>query len=283
LVHASLLDRDRLISAMRHHQVSAVVHFAASAYVGDSIKDPAAYYRNNLITTLSLLDAMRAGGVSKMLFSSSCSVYGNPVRVPIDESHPTAPLSPYGQTKLDGENAIKWYARAYGIDWTALRYFNAAGADPTGELGEVHDPETRLVPRAIMAALGTLPPLEIYGTDYPTQDGTAIRDYIHVTDLAAAHVLALQAVQKRTASDVFNLGTGAGYSVLDVVRAVEAVSGRTVPRVLRPRRDGDPSEVVADASRANERLKWYPQHSSLSTIVRTAWHWHTTAKGCVAA
>src|SRR4051794_17832431 len=182
LVKADLLDAQTVQRALREHQIQAVIHFAASAYVGDSMRDPAWYYRNNVLTTLTLLDSMRAVGVKDIIFSSSCSVYGNPSRVPIDESHPTGPLSPYGQSKLDGENALRWYGQAYQMGWMALRYFNAAGADAAGDTGEDHEPETRLVPRAIMAAVGTAPPLEVFGTDYPTPDGTAIRDYIHVTD-----------------------------------------------------------------------------------------------------
>lgn len=278
LVVADLLDGERLRAALIAHQITAVVHFAASAYVGDSMRDPAAYYRNNLLGTLALLDAMRSAQVGTLLFSSSCSVYGNPQQVPVDETHPCAPLSPYGQTKLDGENAIAWYARAYGLRWTALRYFNAAGADPDGELGECHDPETRLVPRVIMAALGTAPALEVYGTDYPTADGTAVRDYVHVSDLAQAHVLALQALQDGRASGVFNLGTGTGCSVQEVLRAVAAHAGREVGHRLRPRRDGDPAVVVADASRAARELDWQPRHSTLAQIVATAWRWHARAQ-----
>ena len=278
LVQGELLDTEAVTRALREHGVQAVVHFAASAYVGDSMRDPGAYYRNNLLTTLSLLDAMHAADVRTLLFSSSCSVYGNPVHVPVDEAHPTAPLSPYGQTKLDGENAIGWYGRAHGIKWAALRYFNAAGADPEGEIGEVHDPETRLVPRAVMAALGQVGPLEVFGNDYPTPDGTAIRDYVHVSDLARAHVLALQGLLKGVASGVVNLGTGRGYSVLQVMQAVEAVAGRAVPHVMRPRREGDPAEVVADASRAQAMLNWRPAHSELDSIVATAWQWHAQFK-----
>jgi UDP-glucose-4-epimerase GalE len=278
LVQADLLDAEAVTRVLRDHYVQAVVHFAASAYVGDSMRDPGSYYRNNLLTTLSLLDAMRAAGVSTLLFSSSCAVYGNPVHLPVDEQHPTGPLSPYGQTKLDGENAIRWFGHAHGIKWTALRYFNAAGADAEGELGEVHEPETRLVPRAVMAALGQLPPLEVFGSDYVTPDGTAIRDYVHVSDLAHAHVLALNALSSGTASGVLNLGTGRGYSVLELMQAVEDVSGRRVPHAMRPRREGDPAEMVADAARAQTLLNWRPVHSGLDNIVGTAWRWHAEGK-----
>lgn len=277
LVEADLLDREAVETAMVKHNVGAVIHFAASAYVGDSVRDPAAYYRNNVLTTLSLLDAMRATGVATLIFSSSCSVYGNPVRLPIDESHPLQPLSPYGQTKLDGEHALRWYGQAYGMRWMALRYFNAAGADPAGETGEDHTPETRLIPRALLAALGKEPALEVFGDDYPTPDGTAIRDYVHVTDLADAHVRALAALAKGNASQVVNLGTGRGYSVLEVLRAVESVTGRPAPHRIAARRLGDPGEVVADASRAAAVLGWKAQHSHLQTIVETAARWHAAA------
>jgi UDP-arabinose 4-epimerase len=271
---AELLDTEAVASILRSHGISAVVHFAASAYVGDSMRDPSWYYRNNLMTTLSLMDAMRAVGVADLLFSSSCSVYGNPQRGRIAEDHPTGPLSPYGQSKLDGENAIRWYAQAYGFRTLALRYFNAAGADPDGELGEDHDPETRLTPRAIQAALGTGPALEVFGTDFPTRDGTAIRDYIHVSDLATAHVKGLLAVRQGSVNGVLNLGTGSGYTVMEVLQAVGSAVGQPVPHALAPRRAGDPSEVVAEASRARELLGWEPRYSALERIVGTAVQWH---------
>jgi UDP-glucose-4-epimerase GalE len=275
LVETELLDRAAVERALREHDVAAVIHFAASAYVGDSVRDPAAYYRNNLLTTLALLDAMRECGTQTIVFSSSCSVYGDPERLPIDETHPTHPLSPYGQTKLDGENALRWYGRAYGIRWIALRYFNAAGADLSGEIGEDHDPETRLVPRAILAALREVPELEIFGNDYPTSDGTAIRDYVHVADLAAAHVGALAALAGGVPSQALNLGTGRGSTVLGVLDSVSRALGLRVPHRFVPRREGDPSEVVADARRANAVLGWTPRVSSLDEIVATAARWHT--------
>jgi UDP-glucose-4-epimerase GalE len=274
LIEADLLDADAVRSALRDHHIEAVIHFAASAYVGDSMRDPAAYYRNNVLTTLTLLDAMRSCDVRSIIFSSSCSVYGNPSHVPIDESHATHPLSPYGQSKLDGENALRWYGQAYDMRWIALRYFNAAGADAAGDTGEDHQPETRLVPRAIMAAVGTAPQLEVFGTDYPTPDGTAIRDYIHVSDLASAHVSALNALKSGTPSQVLNLGTGRGYSVREVLTTVWKVLGREVPHKVAPRRSGDPAEVVADARRAKEVLGWTAKESSLDSIVTTAARWH---------
>lgn len=278
LVEGELLDTAAVTAALRAHEISAVVHFAASAYVGDSMRDPSFYYRNNLLTTLSLMEAMQAAAVPVLLFSSSCAVYGDPVHLPIDENHPTAPLSPYGQTKLDCENAIRWYGQAYGLRWAALRYFNAAGADPDGELGEVHDPETRLVPRAIMAVLGQGPALQVFGNDYPTPDGTAIRDYIHVSDLADAHVRSLEHLMQGGSSTVCNLGTGAGFSVMEVIETVAAQAGAGVPYHLAARREGDPSEVVADARRSAAIIGWMPQHSSLESIVRTAFTWHRDLK-----
>jgi UDP-arabinose 4-epimerase len=276
LIEAELLDKEAVVRALLDHRIGAVIHFAASAYVGDSMRDPAAYYRNNVLTTLTLLDAMRAAAVRDIIFSSSCSVYGNPTRVPIDETHATHPMSPYGQSKLDGENALRWYGQAYDLRWMALRYFNAAGADADGQTGEDHDPETRLVPRAIMAAMGSAPELQIFGADYPTPDGTAIRDYIHVSDLARAHVSALAALGRGVPSQVLNLGTGRGYSVRAVLNAVEVALGRKVPHVIAPRRAGDPAEVVADARLAASALGWMARESELSVIVDTAARWHAS-------
>jgi UDP-glucose-4-epimerase GalE len=269
-----VLDEVQLRAAMRAHRVTAVMHFAASAYVGDSMRCPAHYYRNNLSTTLALLDAMLECGVTDLVFSSSCAVYGNPATVPIDESHMPAPLSPYGQTKLDAENAVRWYSRAYGLRSIALRYFNAAGADPDGETGEDHDPETRLVPRAIFAATGRGPPLEVYGDDWPTRDGTAIRDYVHVADLADAHVAALRVLPRDSRGEPLNLGTGRGSSVREVIDAVSRATGRTVPHIVAARRDGDPAEVVAAPARAERLLAWSARRSSIDEIVRAAVRWH---------
>lgn len=278
LIEADLLDADAVRSALRDHHIEAVIHFAASAYVGDSMRDPAAYYRNNVLTTLTLLDAMRSCSVKSIIFSSSCAVYGNPSHVPIDETHATNPLSPYGQSKLDGENALRWYGQAYDMRWIALRYFNAAGADAEGHTGEDHDPETRLVPRAIMAAMGSAPALDVFGTDYPTPDGTAIRDYIHVSDLARAHVSALSALERGVPSQVLNLGTGHGYSVREVIEAVQNSLGDKVPHTMAPRRAGDPAEVVADPRRAAAILGWSAQESSIETLVSTAARWHAKHK-----
>jgi UDP-arabinose 4-epimerase len=275
LVEGDLADRAAVVAALRAHQASAVMHFAAFAYVGESVGDPEMYYRNNVGGTLSLLSAMREAGVATLVFSSTCAVYGVPDRVPIREDSPKAPLNPYGETKLAIERALSWYAGAYGLRYAALRYFNAAGGDPAGEIGEDHDPESHLIPRVLRAALGTGEPVEIYGTDYSTPDGTAIRDYIHVTDLADAHVRALAALAAGGDSMALNLGTGSGASVREVVAAVERVAGRQVPRREAARRAGDPPELVADPALARARLGWRPRLSDLDTIVGTALAWET--------
>lgn len=270
LVEGDLADRAAVAAALRTHQIGAVMHFAAFAYVGESVGDPELYYHNNIGGTLSLLSAMREAGVATIVFSSTCAVYGVPDRLPIREDCPKAPLNPYGETKLAIERALHWYSGAYGLRYAALRYFNAAGCDPDGEIGEDHDPETHLIPRVLRAALGTGEPVEIYGNDYPTPDGTAIRDYIHVTDLADAHVKALSDLAAGGDSMALNLGTGRGWSVREVIAAVERVSGLTVPRREAARRPGDPPELVADPAAARARLLWQPQHSDLDTIVGTA-------------
>jgi UDP-arabinose 4-epimerase len=279
LIEGDLHERDRLVAAMRAHRVEAVMHFAAFAYVGESVGCPELYYRNNVVGTLSLLDAMREAGVATIVFSSTCAVYGVPETVPIRETTAKAPLNPYGETKLAIERVLHWYGAAnnaaLGLRYAALRYFNAAGTDPDGEVGENHEPETHLIPLILRAALGRGDPLQIFGTDYPTRDGTAIRDYIHVTDLADAHVRALARLAAGSESMELNLGTGSGHSVREVIAAVERVVGRPVPCREAPRRPGDPPELVADAALARERLGWHPRHSDLDTIVRTALTWET--------
>ena len=260
-------------AAIARHAPVAVLHFAASAYVGESIHHPERYYRNNVANTLNLLAAMREHGVDEFVFSSTCATYGLPERLPIDETHPQRPINPYGHSKLFVEGVLAAYERAYGLRWTALRYFNAAGADPDGEIGEDHDPETHLIPLAVLAALGRRPALELFGTDYPTSDGSAVRDYVHVSDLAHAHVLALQRLFAGESSLALNLGVGSGHSVRAVVAAVERVTGARVPLVERPRREGDPPALVADATRAQRVLGWHPQRSQLDEIVGTAWEW----------
>jgi UDP-glucose-4-epimerase GalE len=237
------------------------------------MRAPGKYFENNFGATLALLEAMRAEGVRDIVFSSTCATYGVPREVPITEAHPQTPVNPYGESKLFAERLLEWYAVAHGLRYAALRYFNAAGADADGDTGEDHDQETRLIPLAIDAALGASASLAIYGTDYPTPDGTAIRDYVHVTDLADAHVLALERLAAGTPRLALNLGTGSGQSVREVVRMVEEVSGRPVPVLEAPRREGDPPELVAATGMAAELLGWTPRHSDLRNIIATAWSW----------
>jgi UDP-glucose-4-epimerase GalE len=267
-----LADRDGLLALLKKHRPTAVVHFAARTYVGESVENPSIYYRENVIHTWNLLEAMRAADVRSIVFSSTCATYGEPQKVPIAEDHPQAPVNPYGETKLAIERALGWYQRAYALRFAALRYFNAAGADPDGEVGEDHDPETHLIPLAIEAALGGKG-LEIYGTDYPTPDGTAIRDYIHVQDLADAHVAALNKLREGATSLHVNLGTGRGHSVREVIAAVEKVSGKKVPARETGRRAGDPPALVADARLAAEVLGWKARIPDIETIVEHAWRW----------
>jgi UDP-glucose-4-epimerase GalE len=274
LIEGDLAGRDKLTAALRHYGVAYVMHFAAFAYVGESVTDPALYYANNLGGTLSLLEAMREAGVDKIVFSSTCATYGIPSEVPIRENSPQLPVNPYGETKLAIERALHWYGKAYGLRSVSLRYFNAAGADPEGEIGERHEPETHLVPLVLEAALGQRQQVDIYGTDYQTPDGTAIRDYIHVQDLAEAHLRALEHLGAGRHSVALNLGTGRGRSVREVIRAVESVSGKAVPCREAARRPGDPPILVADPSFAAELLGWRARISDLDTIVRTALVWH---------
>ena len=274
LVEADLADRDALRDVFRTYQFGAVVHFAALIEAGESVREPAKYFRNNVANTLNLLDAMREGGVGRIVFSSTAAVYGDPLQTPMSEDHRLLPVNPYGESKLMVERLLQWYGGAYGLAWTALRYFNASGADPDGELGEFHQPESHLIPRAIAAAHGDLPELQLFGGDYSTPDGTAIRDYIHVNDLAAAHIRALERLSQGKPSTAFNLGTGHGYSVKEVITAVERAGGRKVPFRLAPRRPGDPPALVADAGRACRELGWTAQHSSLEEIVKSACSWY---------
>jgi len=273
LTVGDLTNRALLVQTLRRYRPAAVLHFAAYAYVGEAVSDPYRYYRNNVEGTLSLLEAMREVGNNRIVFSSSCATYGNPQYLPIDEKHPQAPINPYGSSKLMVERILADAATAYGLNWVALRYFNAAGADPSGEIGEDHDPETHALPLAIQTVLGG-GPFRIYGTDYPTADGTAVRDYIHVSDLAAAHVAALGYL-KRGRSGVFNLGTGRGTSVRELAAAVERISGRRLWVREEPRRAGDPPLLVAAAARAGAVLGWRPRYTDINDIVKTAWVWHS--------
>ena len=267
-------DNDILDYIFQRYQPVAVIHCAAFAFVGESVSDPGKYYRNNVNGTIALLDAMRRFSCSCIVFSSTCATYGLPEQCPISEQHPLRPINPYGRSKLMAERIIQDYQSAYGIKYTLLRYFNAAGADPDGEIGEVHDPEPHLIPLALQAITEQRTHLEIYGNDYPTPDGTAIRDYIHVTDLADAHVYALQRLLDNEASDCFNLGTGHGHSVLDVIKTIEQVTGHMVPVKQGPRRPGDPPILTAAAEKAHTVLHWRPQYCELTAIVETAWNWH---------
>jgi UDP-arabinose 4-epimerase len=275
LVRADLSDSRAISEALAAHKIEAVIHFAANAYVGESVRAPRKYFRNNVTNTLNLLDALLDAGVSRIVFSSTCATYGEPLRIPLDENHGQRPVNPYGESKLFVERVLHWYEVAYGMKWVALRYFNAAGADPQGQLGEQHDPETHLVPIVIQAALGMRPRVDVYGTDYDTPDGTAIRDYVHVTDLADAHVRALSHVMDGGASLALNLGTGVGSSVRTIISTVERVSKRTFDVRNVARRTGDPAILVADASRAKEKLGWEHHYSNPEMIVETAWLWHS--------
>jgi UDP-arabinose 4-epimerase len=274
LIKGNLADRDMLVSALIRHEVTAVMHFAAHAYVGESVANPAMYYRNNLGGSLALVEAMRETRVDKVVFSSTCATYGIPADTPIRESAPQLPVNPYGETKLAIERALHWYGEAYGLRSVSLRYFNAAGADSEGEIGELHEPETHLVPLVLQTALAQRPHVDIYGTDYPTADGTAIRDYIHVEDLAEAHLRALEHLCAGGASTALNLGTGHGHSVREIIAAAESVCGRPISRRETTRRPGDPPVLVADPSRASEQLGWRAHRSDLQTIIRTAYAWH---------
>ena len=274
-VEGDVVDRAQVAATLRDYQISAVMHFAAFAYVGESVADPALYYRNNLYGTLSLLDAMRDSSIAVMVFSSTCATYGIPETNPIRETTPQLPVNPYGETKLAVERALRWYGEAYGLRYAALRYFNAAGADPDGDAGEEHEPETHLIPLTLRAVLGRGAPVRIFGTDYPTPDGTAIRDYVHVQDLAEAHVRAVAYLVAGGVSRAMNLGTGRGYSVREVIAAVEHAAARPVPQRETPRRSGDPPVLVADPSLAAELLGWRANLSDLDTIVRTALAWET--------
>ncbi|HKB11772.1 MAG TPA: UDP-glucose 4-epimerase GalE [Vicinamibacterales bacterium] len=278
LVTGEIADGDLLRATLERHDLFAVMHFAAFLDVGESVREPAKYYRNNAAGALAVLEAMAAAGVKHFVFSSTCATYGEPIETPIAESHPQQPINAYGESKLAIERALPHFERAYGMRWVALRYFNAAGADPDGEIGEDHSPEIHLIPRAIDAATGG-PGLVVFGDDYPTPDGTCLRDYIHVSDLAAAHVKALEAIVETGRSGAYNLGTGRPHSVREVIDTVQRVSGRTVPWTLGPRRPGDPAVLYAAPHKAQAELHWTPAHPELESIVRTAWEWHSRHPG----
>jgi UDP-glucose-4-epimerase GalE len=272
LVEGDVTDTQAVIQALKRHEICAVLHFAAFLDVAESVREPARYYRNNVVGALGVLEAMAAASVNYFVFSSTCATYGEPIETPIRETHPQQPVNSYGESKLAVERALPHFERGYGTRWVALRYFNAAGADPDGEIGEDHAPEIHLVPRAIDAATGG-PGLQVFGDDYPTPDGTCLRDYVHVSDLADAHVLALEALVESGRSGAYNLGTGHPRSVKDVIGAVERITARAVPWTLAPRRPGDPAVLYATAQKAQSELRWSPRFPDLDSIVRTAWEW----------
>jgi UDP-glucose 4-epimerase len=264
-------DRNLVSQIAREHDIEACIHFAALAYVGESVDDPARYFNNNVEQGIALLDALLKSGVRRLVFSSTCATYGEPQQVPISEDHPQNPTNPYGWTKLIMERVLESYDLAYELRFVALRYFNAAGA--TRERGELHDPETHLLPNVLRAAQGDIPAVSVFGNDYPTPDGTPIRDYIHVADLGAAHILALDHLRKGGESQRINLGNGHGYSVMEVIETARQITQLPIPVKIEPRRAGDPSRLVANATRAHEVLGWQPAYPDLATIIRSDWEW----------
>ncbi len=277
-VQGDLADKALLTQLLQPGRFDAVMHFASYIQVGESVQQPAMYYENNVANTLHLLDAMRAAGVQQFIFSSTAATFGEPQYTPIDERHPQAPINPYGRSKLMIEQVLEDYDRAYGLKSVCLRYFNAAGADPDGELGERHDPETHLIPLVLQAASGRRPFISVFGRDYDTPDGTCIRDYIHINDLCEAHWLALQSLVQGAGSQRYNLGNGNGFSVQEVIDAARRITGRPIEVRDAPRRDGDPARLVADATLARQKLGWQPQFAELDTMVQHAWNWE--AKTC---
>ena len=282
LEQGDIRDGEFLDRVFAKWRPAAVIHFAGLIQVGESVKKPDIYYDNNVVGTLTLLDRMRANGVGRIVFSSTCAIFGMPERFPLDEDLPIAPINPYGASKAMIEQVLRDYVHAYGLRAAALRYFNAAGADPEGCTGEAHDPESHLIPLAIFAAQGRRPGLEVYGTDYQTADGTCVRDYIHVADLADAHLRAVDFIGREEGFHTFNLGNGAGYTVRQVIEAVERVSGKTVPVTYGDRRAGDAPALVADSAKAKSVLGWRPAMPALDDIVGTAWRWHEAKQPALA-
>lgn len=274
-VHGDIADRLILDKIFREHNFDAVMHFASFIQVGESVLDPAKYYQNNVVNTLSLLNAMRIHGVDKFIFSSTAAIFGEPEYLPINEAHPKRPVNPYGWSKLMIEQALADYDQAYGLKSVCLRYFNAAGAHPDGLLGERHDPETHLIPLVIQAAANRRPHISVFGRDYDTPDGTCIRDYIHILDLAEAHWLSLQYLQAGGKTTAYNLGNGNGYSVQEVIDTAAQVTGRVIPVHEGPRRQGDPARLVADADKIMQELNWQPRYPALNTLVEHVWHWES--------
>ncbi|OLT58704.1 UDP-glucose 4-epimerase GalE [Moorena bouillonii] len=279
LVVGDTNDRVLLDNLFSDYDISAVMHFAAYAYVGESVTDPAKYYRNNVTGTLTLLEAMVAASIKKLVFSSTCATYGVPKTVPIPEDHPQNPINPYGASKLMVERILSDFHTAYDLKSVTFRYFNAAGADPEGRLGEDHTPETHLIPLVLLTALGKRESISIFGTDYPTPDGTCIRDYIHVQDLASAHVLGLDYLLKGGDSEIFNLGNGNGFSVKEVIEAARLVTKQNIKAIECDRRPGDPPALVGSSDKARKLLGWYPQYCDINTILSHAWQWHQKRHG----
>ncbi|WP_332248531.1 UDP-glucose 4-epimerase GalE [Desulfovibrio sp. 6_1_46AFAA] len=279
-IRGDILDGEKLRACLRKHKPEGIIHFAAFSQVGESVSNPGKYIRNNVGGTLNILESMRDTGVRNIVVSSTAAVYGIPEQCPITEDMPARPINPYGETKLFMEWMLADFARAYGISWTALRYFNAAGADPEGECGECHLPETHLIPRALMAVTGELKDFRVMGSDYPTPDGSCIRDYIHVSDLAFAHVLAMERLHAGESGQgiSLNLGTGTGFSVKEILHAVERVTERYLPHTTGERRAGDPPVLVADGTHAKEILHWKPCRSRVDTIIADAWNWHMSGR-----
>ncbi|HOI39216.1 MAG TPA: UDP-glucose 4-epimerase GalE [Methanobacterium sp.] len=272
--NVDLGDLDSLRKVFQKYKIEAVMHFAAFTYVGESVEDPQKYYLNNLKNTLNLLQVMNEFKIKKIIFSSTCATYGNPQEIPITETHPQDPISPYGKAKLMVEQVLSDYSIAYGLRYVSLRYFNAAGADPDGDVGERHNPETHLIPLILDAAAGKREDIKIFGTDYTTHDGTCIRDYIHVTDLADAHIKALKYLENGGKSEVFNLGNGNGFSVKQVIEEARKVTGKEIKSTETDRRPGDPPVLVGSSKKAREILKWQPKYDNLTEIISTAWEWH---------
>jgi UDP-glucose 4-epimerase len=273
LIEGDIADTEKLTKALRDFKADAVMHFAAATYVGESVENPDYHYGNNIGGSRSLLNAMRAAGVDRMLFSSTCATYGMTASETMSEATPQDPFSPYARTKMAVEWMIRDYAHAYGLGFTILRYFNASGADEDGRFGEDHQPENHLIPLVLQTALGQREAITIFGTDYPTPDGTCIRDYVHTDDLASAHRLAIEATE-RTTAEVFNIGTGQGHSVKEIIAACERVTGRPIPQKIGPRRPGDPPRLVADPTKLKTQLGWEPRFTSIEDTIATAWAWH---------
>jgi UDP-glucose-4-epimerase GalE len=273
-IEGAMENRYILDSIFTQYEIEAVMHFAAFAYVGESVTEPGKYYENNVAATISLLEGMRRNNILKFIFSSTCATYGEPVEIPITESHPKKPINPYGRGKVMVEQILDDYQSAYGLNSISLRYFNAAGADPDGEIGEDHDPETHLIPLVLQTAIGIRDEITVFGDDYPTEDGTCIRDYIHVTDLSQAHLLALEKLMNNSLGGKYNLGNGDGVSVNNVIDAAREITGERIPSKMAGRRPGDPAILIGSSEKAVKELGWKPQFADLKSILETAWRWH---------